>query len=205
MLKVGMTPNLKNCFPVYRNESSQRNALIEFHQHLYTEAPTTPLYADFPPRAELDRPRQVPRPLPRPPLMPAPTNGFKPVTCSASQAHSALAAFRRAAAPAAPFGSVAANADAACASFSLAPLAAREASASAVSVAMEQSQHFREESGFRACVLVKLLGGRFCLQMLQGSGSPSALSLPLRASYALHACVETFSRQQRGWKDKPYQ
>lgn len=84
---------------------------------------------------------------------------------------------RRAAAPVAPLGSAAAAADAACASVILASRAALRASASAASAAAEQSRHFREASGFRACVLVKLARGRlFCLQTLHESGSslPSA-------------------------------
>lgn len=110
------------------------------------------------------------------------------MTCSASLAHSALAAFRRAAAPAEPFGSLAAAADAACASAILACLAACEASVSAASAAAEQSRHFRDLSGLRACVLVKLVEGRSCLQTLQVSGSPSPLLLlpPFWFSSALY-------------------
>lgn len=84
-----------------------------------------------------------------------------------------------------PLGSFAAVATASWASLILASLALRDASASAVSEAAEHPRHFRVESGFRACVLVKLVGGHRCLHMLHGSGSPCACPLPLRASYAL--------------------
>lgn len=107
------------------------------------------------------------------------------MTFSASRAHSALAAFRRAAAPTAPFGSFDAAAEAPCASLSLAFLAARIASASSTSAAAEHWRHLREESGFRAWVLVKSSGGRFCLQILQDNGSLLAVPSLLRASCAL--------------------
>lgn len=88
--------------------------------------------------------------------------------------------FRRAAAPAAPLGRLAADADAACASLILAARATLKASASAASAAAEQSRHFLEASGLRAWVLVKLAAGSSCLHTLQESGSPlpSALLPP---------------------------
>lgn len=91
-----------------------------------------------------------------------------------------LSPFRRAAAPAAPLGSLAADADAACASLIFASRAVFKASASAASAAAEQSRHLREASGLRACVLVKFVAGRsFRLQRLQDSGSPLPVALPL--------------------------
>lgn len=80
--------------------------------------------------------------------------------------------FSRAAAPAAPLGRLAADADAACASLILAARDTLKASASAASAFAEQSRHFLEASGLRAWVLVKLAAGSCCLQTLQESGSP---------------------------------
>lgn len=80
--------------------------------------------------------------------------------------------FRRAAAPAAPLGRLAAAADAACASLILAAREALKTSASEASAAAEQSRHFFEASGLRAWVLVKLAAGSCCLHTLQERGPP---------------------------------
>lgn len=70
-------------------------------------------------------------------------------------------------------GSLAADAEAACASLIFAAREACTASASAASAAAQQSRHFLEASGLRAWVLVKLEAGRpSCLQILQESDSP---------------------------------